>query len=195
MDRIPRQTLIAVAAVLVLGLAVALGLAGLLRPGQPMPTATSETAASFPPTAAGHDVLTVPDALDAEAGDDASELAVAGWFQQPFARSCPVPMVIEGCSSFAGWLLAQPESVVHHQGNTMWTSPAIGPSIDVVFDGPDTDWARPLPPEGDAVPTAVVFVGHFHDARAAGCQPMNRAECESEFVVTSVAWVNGVDNL
>jgi hypothetical protein len=165
--------------------------------------ATSETgnglAATFPPLPAGLDAILVSDAIRARANGVATDMTVAGWFQQPFLHSCPAPLVpeipnIEGCPASAGWLLAQPESVVHHQGNRQWTSPATGPSIDVVFDGPGHGWERPLPPDGDATPTPAVLVGHFHDPRAPRCQPANRQECDTEFVVTHVAWADGLVN-
>ena len=155
--------------------------------------------ASFPGTVEGHPVITVSEAILHRANGDASDLSVEGWYQQPFLFGCPMPQApevpnIEGCTSHAGWLLERPEAVVHHRGNTTWTTPAVGPSVEVAFDGPSHDWARPLPNDGDAVPTPRVLVGHFHDPRAAACQPANVHECGDEFVVTRVAWANWVDN-
>ena len=200
MDSVGRRTAAVVAAILLLGIAGAWGATTLLLP-RPAATddAGSKPAVSFPPLPAGLDAILVPDAIQARAAGVATDMTVAGWFQQPFPLGCPAPVVpeipnIEGCPSFAGWLLAQPELVVHHQGNQQWTSPAKGPSIDVVFDGPRSDWERPLPADGDASPTSAVLVGHFHDPRAARCQPANRQECDTEFVVTRVAWADGVLN-
>lgn len=154
--------------------------------------------ASFPVVARTHAVMTVPDAIVIQGKNDPSAIAVAGWFQQPFLSSCPAPMVqlvpvIEGCASFGGWLMALPESVVLVRQNGMESRPAVGPSVEVSFDGPDRNWERPLPQLGWSVPLPVVFVGHFDDPRAVGCQPDSRRSCLDRFVVTVVAWVNGAD--
>ena len=197
MESSGRQTAILVVAILAIGVATSLGAAALLGPHPALTARPPE--ASFPALAANLTVELVPEAIKARDDGVTDDLAVAGWFQQPFLLGCPVPRlpevpVIEGCGTLAGWLLAQPESVVHHRGNEMWTSPATGASIDIVFDGPDRDWERPLPPDGDAIPTPAVLLGHFHDPRAPRCQPPNRQECDTEFVVTHVAWANGIDN-
>jgi hypothetical protein len=195
-DRVP----VSVAWILLAALGAALLLTALMRgwPGGP-----GGPSASFPAEAQGRPVISVVDALAIQADDDSSDIAVSGWFQQPFAFSCPAPVVplvpvIEGPCAMTGWLLAEPESVVHitigANSRSMETSSATGPSFETVFDGPGTAWARPLPERGDSVPTPVVLIGHFDDPRAAGCQPENQVECHERFVVSVVAWADGVDN-
>ncbi|MES2211110.1 MAG: hypothetical protein V4515_13175 [Chloroflexota bacterium] len=154
--------------------------------------------ASFPVEGRANSVMMVPDAILARARDDGAQIAVAGWYQQRRLISCPAPPfqpvpVIEGPCSIAGLLMADPESIVTVFENGMEMRPAIGPSIEVSFDGPDTNWERPLPRLGGSVPLPVVFIGHFDDIRAGGCQPENRTSCADRFVVTDVPWVNGVD--
>ena len=154
--------------------------------------------ASFPGAAGDRSVVSVSDAIAIQARDDPIELAVAGWFQQPFLFGCPAPRVppvplLEGCGSFSGWLMAEPESAVLVHENGMETRPIASANIEVAFDGPDTTWERPLPKLGGSIPLPVVFIGHFDDIRAAGCQPENHQSCVDRFVVTVVAWVDGVD--
>src|SRR5512146_355724 len=157
-DSVGRRTAAVVAAILLLVIGGILFTWAFILPGPLATIAPSGPASSFPPLPAGIASITVPDAIRARADGVAADMTVAGWFQQPFPYGCPAPPVplvpnIEGCPAFAGWLLAQPESVVHHKGNQQWTSPAVGPSIDVVFDGPGRDWQRPLPTEGESTPT------------------------------------------
>ena len=169
---------------------------GALFPTSPNPSGTAS--ASFPGTLGDRPVLSVSDAVAVKSRDDPSEVAVAGWFQQPFLFSCPAPIVplvplLEGPCSLQGWLMAEPESAVLVHENGMETRPIVSANVDVAFDGPDTNWERPLPRLGGSIPLPVVFVGHFDDIRAAGCQPENRQSCLDRFVVTVVAWVDGVD--
>ena len=110
----------------------------------------------------------------------------------------PLVPVIEGPCAMTGWLLAENESLVHivigPNSGSMETSSPSGPAFETAFDGPGIAWARPLPQQGDSVPTPVVLIGHFDDPRAAACQPKNQAECLDRFVVTVVAWADGVEN-
>lgn len=164
--------------------------------GTPDPSGSPR--ASFPSTVDTRAVVSVLNATAIQAGDDSAELAVAGWFQQPFLFSCPAPIVplvplLEGPCSFEGWLMAEPESAVLVRENGMETRPIVSANVDVSFDGPDTNWERPLPELGGSIPLPVVFIGHFDDIRSAGCQPENRQSCLDRFVVTGVAWVSGVD--
>ena len=199
MDGPGRQTAILVAAILLAGLGTALALTGIMRPGQSVVPSGPLASASFPATANGHDVLSVADAMAVQAGDDASELAVAGWYQQSELLSCPAPRfplvpVIEGPCALRGFMMANPESIVHVRSNGWDMGPPSGRFFEVVFDGPEPAWQNPFPRIGDSVPTAAVLVGHFNDARAAGCQAEDRQNCGDRFVVTAVAWANGVDS-
>jgi hypothetical protein len=184
---------VSVAWILLAALGAALLLTNLMR------TSPASPAASFPVDANGLEVMTVVDAIRVRNADDARDIAVSGWFQAPFANSCPAPIVplvpvIEGPCALTGFLMAEPESIVHVRANSMETSGPTGSAIETVFEGPGTDWARPLPREGDSVPTPVVLIGHFDDARAAGCQPENQETCRDRFVVLIIAWADGVDD-
>ena len=164
-----------------------------------MRTRSEAPIASFPARANDMPVASDPDDITDQACDDGRDIAVSGWFQAPFAMSCPAPMwpvvpVLEGnCAIDFTWLMAEPESIIRIRPDGAEGGPPSGPAIHPVFDGPSTGWARPLPPEGDAVPTPVVLIGHFDDARTAGCRPENRQRCLDRFVVTVVAWADGVD--
>lgn len=181
--------------VLLAALGAALLLTNLMRRA---PEASAPTSASFPAEAGGLPVLTVRAAMDVRAADDRRDIAVAGWFQQPFPMSCPAPAppsepFLEGnCSVHFTWLMADPETIVRVRADGAEGSRPVGPAINPIFDGPDTDWARPLPPSGDAIPTPVVLIGHFDDPRAAGCQPEARRACRDLLVVTAVPWADGV---
>lgn len=187
---------VGIVVVSVFGALFAVDRLGTLFAGSPRPSGSPS--ASFPVTVRDHSVVSVSDAVVVQARDDPTELAVAGWFQQPFLFSCPAPIVplvplLEGPCSLEGWLMAAPESAVLVHENGMETRPIVDANVEVAFDGPDTNWERPLPKIGGSVPLPVVFIGHFDDIRAAGCQPENRQSCLGRFVVTVVAWVDGVD--
>lgn len=193
MDDDDRRVPVSVAWILIAALGAALLLTWLMR----IPKAEPST--NFPAVAAGLPVISVLDAIDIQAGDDGRDIAVSGWFQQPFAMSCPapvfpgVPVLEENCTIDFTWLMAEPESIIRIFPNGAEGGAPAGPAIHPVFDGPDTGWARPLPREGGSVPTPVVFIGHFDDARAAGCLPEARQRCLDRFVVAVVAWADGVD--
>ena len=187
---------VGIVVVSVFGALFAVDRLGALFATSPGPSDTAS--ASFPGTLGDRPVVSVSDAVAVKIRDDPSEVAVAGWFQQPFLFSCPAPIVplvplLEGPCSLQGWLMAEPESAVLVHENGMETRPIVSASVDVAFDGPDTNWERPLPRLGGSIPLPVVFIGHFDDIRAAGCQPENRPSCLDRFVVTVVAWVDGVD--
>lgn len=185
---------VSVAWILLAALAVALLLTNLMR--QPDPS----TSTGFPPTANGLAVVAVADAIEVQRLGADTEVAVSGWFQQSLPVPCPAPQppvvqLLDGdCTIEMTWLMAEPESILRIDPNGMSGSSPTGPAIHPVFDGPDTGWARPLPQVGEAVPTPVVFIGHFNDARADGCRPEHQQLCRERFVVTVVAWVDGVEN-
>ena len=193
---------ISVAVILLAAFGAVMLVTGWMRgnPGTPTPSASLATpAASFPAEASGKPILSVSDALAIQGRDDASEIAVAGWFQQPLALPCPAPRVppvpiIEGPCTYSGWLMADPESIIRSIANGLATQGPVGPAFQTAFDGPGMDWAIPLPRTGNSMPTPVVLIGHFDDPRAVGCQPENHQECSDRFVVTAVDWANGVQN-
>lgn len=96
------------------------------------------------------------------------EIAVGGWFLRSIP-SCPAPPTqtsdLESCGQNSTWLLSGPDSL---------------PGIH-----PVTNWS----PSDSSVPTALVFVGHFHDPRAASCPAGDRRlACDALFVVDGIAW-------
>jgi hypothetical protein len=145
-------------------------------------------------------VITVLEAIEIQERDDDGVIAVAGWFAPAEPVPCPAPMpavvpLLDGnCSIDFTWLMAAPETTRHMSGDTLVSigSPA-GPAVHPVFDGPDTSWARPDPSDGERSRTPVVFIGHFNDARAGGCRAEEQQLCRDRFVVTVVAWADGVD--
>jgi hypothetical protein len=156
--------------------------------------------ASFPTSANQVPVIGVGEAIDIQARDDDGDIAVSGWFQQSMPVPCPAPLgpvvpLLDGdCSLDMAWLMAEPERLVHVEPNSMGVDSPTGAAIHPVFDGPGIAWARPLPQTGTSTPTPVVFIGHFDDSRAEGCQPEHLQLCRDRFVVSVVAWADGVDN-
>jgi hypothetical protein len=154
--------------------------------------------AGFPTEMDGRAVITVDDAKGFQAKDDGSEVVVAGWYQQAAVMACPAPgpgmePLLEGnCEVFSTFLMRDPESLIKIAPNSMEGTSPSGPSVNVVLDGPGNAWARLLPANGASTPTPVVFIGHFNDPRAERCQGVE--QCRDIFVVTQVAWADGVDN-
>jgi hypothetical protein len=145
--------------------------------GAPFPTSIRPSGSD-----ATYAVLSVPDAAAIrDRGVDDREIAVAGWFVPPQPVPCPLApdefQPLEDCALNTSWLLGQP--CLENPGGPFATP--FGRSLK-----PVTDW-RPL---GDPhVAAAVVFVGHFDDARAVDCPAgPRRAQCQDRFVVDTVAW-------
>ncbi len=186
---------VSVALILLAALGATLLLTTLMRGSSDGPSS------SFPAEANGLQVITVADAIVIQAKDDDSVIAVAGWYAPPEPVPCPAPMppvvqLLDGdCSIDFTWLMAAPEPTRRVNADTLVSiGPPAGPAVHPVFDGPDTSWAHPDPPEGERSRTPVVFIGHFDDARAGGCQPVDRQRCLDRFVVTVVAWADGVES-
>jgi len=129
-------------------------------------------------------VLSVADAAAIrERGVDDREIAVAGWYQPPRPVPCPLladaVQPLEDCALITSLLVPQARLAP----NGSFVAPS-GPALS-----PVTNW-RPVG-EGPLGP-AVVFVGHFDDARAAQCPAgERRVRCQDRFVVDTVAWDDG----
>jgi hypothetical protein len=183
---------VSVAWILLAALAAALFLTGQMR-------GNGADGSDFPAEVNDLTVVDVPQALEVYGLGASTDVAVSGWFQQSLPIPCPMPdpPVVEilngNCTIDMTWLMAEPESTLRIDPNGMSGNSPNGAAIHPVFDGPDTSWARPLPRTGEAVPTPVVFIGHFNDARADGCRPEDQQLCQQRFVVTVVAWADGVD--
>ena len=182
---------VSVAWILLAALGAAILLTNLMRTPDVLETET------FPALANGMDVVSVPDAIEVQQLGADTDVAVSGWFQHPAAIECPAPQLpvvppLNGdCAIDFTWLLRDAESLWHGEVNGMRMDNPAGPAIHPVFEGPDTSWARPFDGR-DSVPTPVVFIGHFNDARADGCRPEDQQLCHDRFVVTVVAWADGV---
>jgi hypothetical protein len=128
-------------------------------------------------------VLTVPNGLVVrDRGVDATEIAVGGWFVR-FIVPCPMPLTSGGpldrCDINVTWLMAAPEQLSVTDSTGAGTiRPPVGPAFNVVADS----YRR-----SDEQPQPVVFIGHFDDARAAGCPPADHQKCADRFVVDQVA--------
>ena len=204
MDEHRGRTAAVVMALLVGGVVLALVLTGWMRGGPANATGSFGQPSGAPKDIRGMAVISVSDAVTIQRGESSADLAVAGWFQQSSPIPCPAPLppvvpLLDGdCTISMTWLMEDPESLTHvtrdaNGGGSSSRAP-VGAGVNPVFDGPSTRWATPLPISGDSVPTAVVFIGHFDDVRAAGCAPADRQACLDRFVVTTVAWANGVAN-
>jgi hypothetical protein len=177
-------------------------------PGSPQQTAIGGTTTeaphgAFPSTIFGIDVLSVSQAIEIRNRPDEAvagqEIAVAGWYQLPPAMFCPLSMpnsppvepLEGGCTIASQWMLSSPESLAHSTTNGgTFQSPA-HLAFNVVFDGVDLSWVSPYPSVGNSIPNAIIFIGHFNDARAANCGATDRVACRQRFVVDQVPWVDG----
>jgi hypothetical protein len=197
------RTLATVMAVIAGTAILALVLTGWMR-GPGLNAGSTGLPSGAPTSVDGAIVVSVADALKVQAVENSSDFAVVGWFQQPYPLPCPaplppvVPLLNGDCTIPLTWLMQDPESLIQSThdnsgGSNSLHAPA-GAGVNPVFDGPSTNWANPLPENGNSVPTAVVFIGHFDDPRAAGCAPADHQTCLDRFVVTTVAWANGVTN-
>jgi len=188
-----RAVPISVVVILLAAIAAAMLFTNLMASTGAGPTAT------FPASANGLDVIDVGAALDVEARDDVGEVAVRGWFQQAIPTGCApplgptVPLFDDDCRVQLTWLMGAPERLIKVDSNGIEPGRPTGAALHPVFDGPGIEWARPLPQSGMSEPTPVVFIGHFDDPRAEGCRPEHLQLCRDRFVVTVVAWADGVD--
>jgi hypothetical protein len=192
--RSDRAIPISVGVILLAAIAAALLFTNLMARQGAGPTAT------FPTSVNGFEVIDVGAALDVGVRDDADDVAVRGWFQQSMPTGCApplgptVPLFDDDCRVQLTWLLGEPERLIQIDLKAIGQSPPTGAALHPVFDGPGIGWARPLPQSGMSVPTPVVFIGHFDDPRAEGCRPEHLQLCRDRFVVTVVAWADGVEN-
>jgi hypothetical protein len=135
--------------------------------------------------------MSVADAIWARDADDASTLAVGGWFE---SNTVPCPglrdgqMPLEDCANDFTWLMASAEqlSVLNADGSGQ-VHPPSGPAISVVY-------SSTLPPP-NAVPIDVILIGHFHDPSAVTCPAgARRTACGNRFVVDAYIRVTGVSS-
>lgn len=202
----PRRWPVAFALVAV-GLAVVLALAGglsLLIGGGPPPTtspspspaAVAIDAEGFPVEVLGMPVVTLARALDLVSARriDGRDVAVSGYWVQGPGLPCPRP-IYEPTDLES--LLGCDVSVLSSVSFEVWTSSAGGgmsccnrPPHGAVtlraFGGPEASgWGE----RRDQ--SRVVLIGHVADLRSLNCQPANRTDCASIFVVDRLAWVDG----
>lgn len=157
--------------------------------GRPWPTEITLPGAQRP-----QPVISVAEAIGIRDADaSAREVTVGGWytFNPVPCPALPDPTSpLEDCAVDFTWLMAAPEQLheLASDGSGSIHPPA-GPGINAVLAY--VDWSSP---SGDrAIP--VVFVGHFHDRRAAACPAGDRKmRCETRFVVDSILWTSDVRN-
>lgn len=190
-DDLPlRRRLWVFAAVSVAIVVSAIAISTLMAPAAEAPTV-------FPEAVDGRDVLTVREAIDIQAADDGGTIAVGGWYQAGLLPSCPAPpgppdepALLEGyCFADFVWLMAAPEILISTGPNSTSGGAPEGPAIHPMFIEVAAPPTRPIPEQGDSIPTAVVLFGHFDDPRAADCRAEVRQTCLDRFVVEKVAWI------
>ena len=164
--------------------------------GSPTTGALETPPPRFPATILGVDVLTVPEAIEVRDRGDATEIAVAGWYQQPPPLRCGVESATGSsdgdCTSEYQWLLANPEWPFGTPRQPLTLADPTGPAISVVFEDIDMSWASASAAEDPRQgPTPVVFVGHFGVVRGASCTESRIERCRERFVVDQVPWVDG----
>lgn len=191
-DRVPtrstaRHGMLAVAAVV----ALAIGVAALAIVGRPLAQHSGPG-----PTTAVHAALgepiSVPEAIalrDASASD--REIVVAGFQSATPPVPCPAPVgpanpTLLRCPESLAWLMARPELLWTTSGSSTSGGPPNGPAFHASYATVERGFA-----DDPAKPVAVVVVGHFHDRRAALCEPASVVECGKTFIVDGVTFVNG----
>jgi hypothetical protein len=126
------------------------------------------------------------------------EILVNGFLSPFLAVPCPFvpapgnPADLRCPESFR-WLMEEPERMTGTVPRGIGeppTGPAFHPSFALVE-------TKGLAPQGadTSAPTPVVVLGHFHDRRAARCEPPRQADCAATFVVDRVVAVNGAQFL
>ncbi len=159
-------------------------------------TVGSPTPPAFPDRIFGVAVHSVAEAIVIRDRGDGSEIAVAGWYQMPIPIRCPsrpslAPPLDGGCEIGFQWLMAAPESLIHSDANNTSMAAPTGLAVNAVFDGVETTWSTRVSYVGPSTPNAVLFVGHFNDARAPDCAVKDLDACRQRFVVDQVPWVDG----
>ena len=149
----------------------------------------------------GLSVIDVPAAIaQRDATDDASELAVRGWYAPTYPVPCPftptTSPVQPACPDDQVLLLAEPETLATVGTNAAGTrttgfrSPE-GPALQIDLDDVDRSWSPTLFDSSPPEPIEVVALGHFADDRSAFCSPETVGLCRDRFVVDRVVWADG----
>ena len=137
-----------------------------------------------PPSEPTVEPMSVDEAIGVrDGGDSSEELAVGGWY---FRGVVPCLLYLtnaqrplEDCVNPATWLMADPERLaVRATDGSESIKPPIGAAFNLAFE------VQPAAAENE--PVEVIFVGHFHDPRAADCAPARRVACDRLFVVDAV---------
>jgi hypothetical protein len=162
----------------------------------PPPTPVATDAEGFPVDLLGLPVVTIARAHELIAAGrlDGRDVAVAGYWVQGPGLPCPRPTYEP---TDLEYLLGCDVSVFSSVAFEVWT-PSAGGGVDCcnrppagavtlkAFGGPEASgWGERTDQ------SQVVLIGHVADPRSLNCQPANRADCASVFVVDRVAWVDG----
>jgi hypothetical protein len=135
------------------------------------------------------------------ATEDDRELLVSGYLSNDpggFDRdqivvSCDRPSAISHLLSpyCTPMLMADPESIVTRTLTSVRVRTPSGPSFHAVFNLVGLPVTRAVPLVGNAVPSPITVVGHFHDRRAASCPIGSEQACKSSLVVDRIVEVDG----
>lgn len=179
----------------------ALAVSIVLRPAAgPAPSATTASPTTASPTTSsgsfdslgvpsrvdGLPVRSVVEALSLRDAGSPDRIAVFGWGVR-FLVPCPMApdafQPLEDCVYHFTWLMAGPEDLwTANPDGSSTLHPPVGPAFNLT-DGP---------PEAGA-PQAIVFIGRFHDPRAALCPAGDRrAACDRLFIVEGTFWTGPV---
>jgi hypothetical protein len=155
--------------------------------------------ATEPPRASvdGLPILSVSEALAYAANGSlgSSSVAVGGWWSSIMApRSCAPPIGRVGelelyCSDgeYGITELNEPiERVLPDGSVAAGRGPWLTPYLDHTVRGVQELFRVPARLGNAAVPIAVVVVGHFRDARVAGCRPQAADLCRQRLVVERI---------
>lgn len=127
--------------------------------------------------------------------DTGRELVVDGYLSPAPTLACPFIPADQNptrivCPQSFQWLMDEPEILMAVGPNETLGGPPKGAAIHPSFALVEPPTV-PIPATGAVEPLPVVLIGHFHDRRAALCEPADLAACGDAFIVDRVAAVNG----
>jgi hypothetical protein len=196
-----RRRAVGVAALLVVvaGVALAAARANLLT--GPGPQVAPDLSIIFPATAAGLPVINVAAAnlKDSDGSVGATELAVAGWYNELRTQGPCYPADPPGspCPAARTASLLSTAQAIFAPDGTRIADPGVDSLAPVFVDPVRPPDLTASPRTGTAsivAPTPLVLIGHFHDDRAAACSvgTAQSVVCDPAFVVDAVADLTSV---
>ena len=179
-------------------LALLVSACGSAPTANPSPAASPAVTAPAQGSALGQPVMTVAEALAWHAAHPsaAGSIIVRGWYGEGMSACGPYRGAIDGLEwdcPFAG-LMAQPERLVTHSGNTTTGHGPTGPYL-ALRDIGGVGWppaAQGVDAAGQPVPPEVTAIGHFNEPRSVLCQESQRQACRDAFVVDGYLGADGL---